>query len=95
MLETSFRSALSVLPTSACVVGFSIIGVVTVEIVRRYLGSHSECVTYDTGCCFVGIMAQLILQGFTVRRPGRCRHRRWNALHYSDHSDDNECAERK
>ena len=36
MLETPFRSAVSVLPTSACVVGFSIIGVVTVEIVRRY-----------------------------------------------------------
>lgn len=36
MLETPFRSAVSVLPTSACTVGFSILGVITVEIVRRY-----------------------------------------------------------
>lgn len=36
MLETPFRSAVSVLPASACIVGFSILGVVTVEIVRRY-----------------------------------------------------------
>ncbi len=36
MLETPFRSAVSVLPTSACIVGFSIFGVVMVEIVRRY-----------------------------------------------------------
>lgn len=36
MLETPFRSAVSVLPTSACTVGFSIFGVIAVEIVRRY-----------------------------------------------------------
>ncbi len=36
MLETPFRSAVSVLPTSACIVAFSIFGVVMVEIVRRY-----------------------------------------------------------
>ena len=36
MLETPFRSAVSVLPTSACTVGFSIFGVLGVEIVRRY-----------------------------------------------------------
>ena len=35
-LETPFRSAVSVLPTSACVVGFSIFGVIGVEILRRY-----------------------------------------------------------
>lgn len=49
MLETPFRSAVSVLPTSACIFGFSIIGVVTVEIVRRYLGSHSECIIMTLG----------------------------------------------
>lgn len=36
MLETPFRSAVSVLPTSACTIGFSIVGVLAVEVVRRY-----------------------------------------------------------
>ena len=36
LLETPFRSAVSVLPTSACTVGFSIIGVLAVEFLRRY-----------------------------------------------------------
>ena len=36
MLQTPFRSAVSVLPISACTVGFSIFGVVAVELVRRY-----------------------------------------------------------
>lgn len=36
MLESPFRSAVSVLPSSACVVAFSVIGVIAVEIVRRY-----------------------------------------------------------
>lgn len=36
MLETPFRSAVSVLPTSACTVAFSIFGVIGVEVVRRY-----------------------------------------------------------
>ena len=35
-LETPFRSAVSVLPTSTCIVAFSIIGVLIVEKVRRY-----------------------------------------------------------
>ena len=36
MLETPFRSAVSVLPTSACIIGFSIVGVLAVEVVRCY-----------------------------------------------------------
>jgi len=36
MLETPFGSAVSVLPASACIVGFSILGVMAVEKVRRY-----------------------------------------------------------
>lgn len=36
ILETPFRSAVSVLPASACIIGFSILGVLAVEIVRRY-----------------------------------------------------------
>jgi hypothetical protein len=36
LLETPFESGISLLPTSACVVGFSIFGVVTVEMLRRY-----------------------------------------------------------
>lgn len=36
MLETPFRSAVSVLPASACIVAFSVFGVIAVEIVRRY-----------------------------------------------------------
>ncbi|KAL9121375.1 MAG: hypothetical protein Q9187_002069 [Circinaria calcarea] len=36
VLETPFRSAVSVLPASACIIGFSILGVIIVEIVRRY-----------------------------------------------------------
>ena len=35
-LDTPFRSAVSVLPTSTCIVAFSIIGVLIVEKVRRY-----------------------------------------------------------
>ena len=38
LLESPFRSAISVLPTSASTVGFSIIGVLAVEKVRRYRG---------------------------------------------------------
>ena len=36
MLEDPFRSAVSVLPTSACTVAFSILGVIGVELIRRY-----------------------------------------------------------
>lgn len=36
MLETPFRSAVSTLPSCACVVAFSMIGVIVVELVRRY-----------------------------------------------------------
>ena len=36
MLETPFKSAISVMPTSACTIGFSVIEVIGVEIVRRY-----------------------------------------------------------
>lgn len=36
MLETSFKSAVSVLPSSTCIVAFSIFGVISVELLRQY-----------------------------------------------------------
>lgn len=36
MLETPFKSAVSVLPSSACIVAFSIFGVISVEVLRQY-----------------------------------------------------------
>ena len=36
MMETPFRSAISVLPAGACIIGFSILGVLAVEVIRRY-----------------------------------------------------------
>lgn len=36
MLETPFKSAVSVLPSSTCIVAFSIFGVISVELLRQY-----------------------------------------------------------
>lgn len=36
MLETPFKSAVSVLPSSTCIVAFSIFGVISVEVLRQY-----------------------------------------------------------
>ena len=50
MLETPFRAAVSVLPTSACTIGFSVVGVLAVEVVRRYRwGVVANCLLMTSG----------------------------------------------
>ena len=71
MLETPFRSGVSVLPTSACTVAFSVIGVITVEIMRRYrwgVIASSLCMTLGVGlwALWRNSSSKVILYGFQV-----------------------------